>query len=277
MGLRINTNIQALNGQRSLHHVNESKQKVFEQLSSGQRINKAGDDAAGLAISEKLKASIRGLKQAERNSNDGISMIQTAEGGLNEVSNILVRLRELSVQAASDTIGDTEREFTNREYQNLVEEVDRIAGSTQFNGTALLNGKGEALEFQVGIGNDPKNDRLSYSPSMTDATAGTLGIAGTAISSKGDAQENLAIIDKAISSVSSNRSSLGALQNRLSSTITNLQVSNENLSAANSRIRDTDMAIATSELARDNVLSSSSTAVLAQANASGQAALRLIG
>ena len=277
MGLRINTNIQALNGQNNLNRVTESKQQVFEKLSSGQRINRAGDDAAGLAISEKLKASIRGVKQAERNASDGISMIQTAEGGLNEVSNILIRLRELSVQAASDTVGDVERNFTNLEYQHLVEEVDRIASSTQFNGTSLLNGEGDTLDFQVGIHNDSKNDRLSYSPQATDARADKLGIAGTSIVSKVDAQDNLTKIDEAITGVNANRASLGALQNRLTSTITNLQVKHENLSAANSRIRDTDMAVAASELARDNILSASSTSVLANANASQNAALKLIG
>ncbi len=277
MGMRINTNIAAINGQRALEKANNDKSASFEKLASGQRINKAGDDAAGLAISEKLKAHIRGTKQAERNASDGISMIQVAEGGMNEVSNILVRLRELSVQAASDTVGDVERGFTDKEYQHLVSEVDRIANSTSFNGTHLLKGEGDALEFQVGIHNDAENDRLSYAPEDTNASASAIGIDGTTVSSKADAQGNLEKIDEAIATISSNRAGLGALQNRLSSTVNSLQIQNENLSAANSRIRDTDYAQATADMTKGNILTSSGTSVLAQANVSQQGALKLIG
>lgn len=277
MGMRINTNVQSLAAQRSLGNVKKSQDASLEKLASGSRINKAGDDAAGLAISEKLKANIRGTQQATRNTGDGISMVQTAEGGLNEVSNILIRLRELSVQSASDTVGDTERSFTDMEFQSLVKEVDRIAESTKFNGKDLLNGQGDQMDLQIGIYNNEGLDRISYDPSSTSAKASDIGIDGLAVATKGGAQENLETLDKAIEKISGNRANLGALQNRLQSTISNLEVSTENLSAANSRIRDTDIAQQSAELARTNILSNSATSVLAQANQSNQGALRLVG
>lgn len=277
MGLRIATNTQSLRAQNAMSKVETQKSDSLAKLSSGTRINKAGDDAAGLAISEKLKANIRGSQQATRNAGDGISMIQTAEGGLSEVSNVLIRLRELSVQAASDTVGDTERKFADLEFQNLTQEVERIASSTQFNGKELLSGQGDSMDFQIGIMNDAKNDRLSYRPQDSSAKIADLGIAGLGVQTKGDAQENLDKIDNAINGVNGNRASLGALQNRLQSTISNLEVRTENLAAANSRIRDTDVAAESAELAKANILSAASTSVLAQANNSGSAALKLIG
>jgi flagellin len=277
MGLRINTNVQSLSAQRSLGKVKAEQGSNLEKLASGSRINKASDDAAGLAISEKLKANIRGSQQAKRNAGDGISMIQTAEGGLNEVSNILVRLRELSVQSASDTIGDSERKFSDMEFQNLVQEVDRISSSTKYNGKDLLSGEGDTADFQIGIMNDEFNDRISYNPQDSSASADDIGIGGLSVSSKDDAQSNLENIDVAIDKINGNRANLGALQNRLQSTISNLDVKTENLSAANSRIRDTDVAQTSSELTKANILTSSSTSVLAQANSSQNAALKLIG
>lgn len=277
MGLRINTNVQSLRAQNSLAKVEQNKSSTLEKLSSGSRINKAGDDAAGLAISEKLKANIRGTQQASRNAGDGISMIQTAEGGLNESSNILIRLRELSVQAASDTIGDQERKFSDLEFKQLTNEMERIATSTQFNGKFLLSGEGESLDFQIGIMNDAKNDRLSYRPQDSSARIKDLGVEGLGVMTKGDAQENLEKIDSAINGVNANRASLGALQNRLQSTISNLDVRTENLAAANSRIRDTDIALESAEMTKGNILSAAATSVLAQANNAGSAALKLIG
>jgi flagellin len=277
MGLRINTNIQSLEAQRNLSGIRRDQDNALSKLSSGQRIVKAGDDAAGLAISEKLKAQIRGNQQATRNAGDGISFIQTAEGGLNEVSNILIRLRELSVQSASDTVGETERQFSDYEYQHLVQEVDRISQSTKYNGRSLLNGEGEDADFQIGTMNHPTQDRLTFTPATTDATTSTLGIASTKVLTKVDAQENLETIDKAINHVNGNRANLGALQNRLQSTISNLEIKTENLSAANSRIRDADVAEETAKLARTNILTNSGTMVLSQANASGNVALKLIG
>ncbi|MBY0412658.1 MAG: flagellin FliC [Bdellovibrionales bacterium] len=277
MGLRINTNTQSLRAQSAMSKVEMQKSESMAKLSTGTRINKAGDDAAGLAISEKLKANIRGSQQATRNAGDGISLIQTAEGGLNETSNILIRLRELSVQAASDTVGDTERKFADLEFQHLTQEVDRIAASTQFNGKQLLTGEGEDMEFQIGIMNDAKNDRLTYKPQDTSAKASSLGIDGLGVQSKVSAQENLEKIDSAINNVNGNRASLGALQNRLQSTISNLETRTENLAAANSRIRDTDVASESAELAKANILSAASISVLSQANNSGSSALKLIG
>ena len=277
MGLRINTNVASLSAQRSLNNVTEAKNSNLEKLSSGERINKAADDAAGLAISEKMKAQIRGSQQADRNANDAISLIQVAEGASNEVSNILVRLRELSVQAASDTVGDTERAFSDKEYQNLVQEVDRIAQSTSFNGKTLINGEGEKVDFQIGTYNDDQNDRLSYDVASAKLTTSALGIDGSGVASKEASQANLDSIDKALDTVNGNRANFGALQNRLQATSRNLQIKTDNLSAANSRIRDTDIAQVSAEMTKNNILSQSGTSVLAQANSAGQSALRLIG
>ncbi len=277
MGLRIATNVQSLSGQRNLNEVKRTQALSLEKLSSGSRINKAGDDAAGLAISEKLKGNIRGVKQATRNAGDGISLIQTAEGGMNEATSILVRLRELSVQAASDTIGDKERAFSDMEFQQLVTEVDRIASSTTFNDKQLLSGEGDDMDFQIGIHNEEGNDRITFAPSDSSLKADDLGIGGLSVATKGDSQDNLEAIDEAINTVSGNRANLGALQNRLQSTIRNLEVKSENLAGANSRIRDTDIAEESANLAKSNILSSASTSVLAQANNSSGGALQLIG
>ena len=277
MGLRINTNVTSLSAERTLGVNNEDQASTLSKLSSGQRIVKAADDAAGLAISEKLKAQIRSTGQAERNTSDGISLIQTAEGGLTEVGNILIRLRELSIQSASDTVGDNEREFVDLEYQALKEEVERISQTTEFNGKKLLNGKGEKYDFQIGINNNDFQDRIAYDARNTNSSADGLGINDLSVAFKVGAQESLAALDGAIQNVSGQRAELGAVQNRLSSTISNLQVSSENLSAANSRIRDTDYSFETANNTRLNILTNAGTSVLAQSNAQGQAALKLLG
>lgn len=276
MGLRIATNLQALSAQRFLSTNYQNQNKSLERLASGSRINRAGDDAAGLAISEKLKANIKSMKQASRNANDGISMIQVAEGAMNEVSSILIRLRELSIQGASDTIGDTERGFVNKEVQNLKNEIDRIANSTEFNSTKLLNGQAPPLEIQVGVKNDPGLDRLVFESDKLVGTLDALGISEIATDTKEASQGNLDLLDSAINRVNENRSTLGALQNRLGSTINNLAIYRENLESANSRIRDTDMAEETSELVRNNILTQSNIAILGQANSNPQAALKLL-
>ena len=277
MGMRISTNIAAVNAQRTLNGSQRAISKSMEQLASGSRINKAADDAAGLAISEGLKSQVRSLGQAQRNANDGISMVQTAEGGLNEISNILTRMRELGVQASSDTIGDTERGMLNKEVQQLKAESQRITQTTKFGTTKLIDGSGDKFDFQVGIGNDSEADRISFNAGETNASIDSLGISGFDFSSKSGAQDSLATIDEAQTKVNGFRAGLGALQNRLTSTVDNLGVQNENISAANSRIRDTDIAAATSEQARNSVLLQSNTSVLAQANSMPQAALKLIG
>ncbi len=276
MGLRINTNVASLNAQRNLTGTKFGLDKSLERLSSGLRINRAGDDAAGLAISENLRAQVRGLKQASRNAQDGVSLIQVAEGGLNEISSIMIRLRELAVQAASDTIGPVERQFLNVEYDQLVSEVDRIADGTEFNGTQLLSGTGSVLDFQVGTRNDPNIDRLTFDSSKADANSAALGVNLTSVADKASAQNSLSAIDSAIVSVSAMRADFGAIQNRLQSTIGNIAVSVENLSAANSRIRDVDVAEETAELTRNNILLQAGTSVLAQANQNANTALNLL-
>jgi flagellin len=277
MGLRIATNVQSLAAQRALATNKGKLDASLEKTASGTRINRSGDDAAGLAISEKLKSNIRSMKQATRNANDGISLIQVAEGAMNEVGNILVRLRELSVQGASDTIGDNERGFIDKEVQHLKNEIDRISNVSEFNGITLLNGQAPPLEIQIGINNNPINDRLVYDSEAQNTTLTALGLDEISTGTKLASQDNLNKVDAAINRVSGSRASLGALQNRLSSTINNLDVYRENLEAANSRIRDTDMAAESSELTKYNILQQANVAVLGQANSNPQLALKLVG
>lgn len=277
MGFRINTNVASLQAQTSLNKVNKEQTDSFSKLSSGNRITKAADDAAGLAISEKMKAEIRSTQQANRNANDGISMIQVAEGGLNETSNILTRMRELAIQSASDTVGDAERGMSNLEYQQLKSEMDRISKVTEFNGKKLLDGAGEKYEFQVGTKGDEFENRISFESSQVSAGIESLGVSSLEVGSKEGAQDSLASVDSAIEKVSSQRAVLGSLQNRLTSTSNNLQTYTENMSAANSRIRDVDYAEETAKQARNSIITAAGTSVLAQANMNGQAALKLIG
>jgi flagellin len=276
MGLRITTNMPALNAHRNLKNSQDNISNSYAQLASGSRINKAADDAAGLAISENLKAQIRSLRQSSRNASDGMSMVQVAEGGLNEIGNIIIRLRELGIQAASDTIGDRERGFINKEVEQLKEEMQRIAQVTSWGSTKLLDGSSPKFDFQVGINNSDFEDRISFNAGENTATIDALGLAGVDYTTKEGAQTALAQLDEAQVRVNGTRANLGALQNRLQSTLNNLSVSDENLSAANSRIRDTDVAMASTELARNNVMLQASTATLAQANQVPAVALKLL-
>ncbi|HCM38592.1 MAG: flagellin [Bdellovibrionales bacterium GWC1_52_8] len=277
MGLRINTNMAAISANRSLTRTSEEQSKVYQRLSSGQRITQAGDDAAGLSISENLRAQVRSMTQAERNANDGISFAQVAEGGLSEIGNIMIRMRELSVQAASDTIGDKERGYINQEVQSLMQEVDRIANVTTFNGTPLLNGQSskDTLEFQVGTRND-EADRIQFNTSENDVRAQALGIDGMDYSTIDGAREAIDKVDDAIGRVFNSRARLGAMQNKLHATVNNLGIAKENLSQARSRIADTDIAAETSELVRGNILQSAGISVLAQANSAPMGALKLL-
>jgi flagellin len=324
MGLRVNTNMASINAQRNLVGSTLAQQSAMERLSSGLRINKAADDAAGLAISEKLKAQVRSLNVAKRNANDGISLVQTAEGGLNEIHNILGRLRELSVQAASDTIGVPDREFLNKEYQQLKDEVARITNSLEFNGTPLLagdvsdydkipkdqmkNSNSGVLEIQVGsnywggegpdaVGNPNQTNiikidltKVNTRPEVgvpgglgiglgdtVDADGKLLEAQGTGANTKERAQNSITTLDAAIQQVSSYRAYLGSVQSRLGSTVNNLAIQAENLSAANSRIRDTDFAEETAKMTQAEILKQGGVSVLAQANTSPQAALKLLG
>jgi flagellin len=278
MGLRINTNVPSLVAQRNLRGNRQLLDRTLERLSSGSRINHAGDDAAGLAISETLRAQIRGISQAERNAQDGISLVQVAEGGLVEVSNILIRMRELGVQASSDTVGTRERGFLNNEFQQLSEEIDRIANSIEFNGNPLLNGNGSAFEVQIGTKNNPLVDRIKlFDPYASNVNLVSLGINLSSVADKTSAQNSLASIDQALNTVTSIRAGFGSMQNRLQSVINNLTVNKENMMAANSRIRDADLAEETSEMTKAQILNQAGVSVLAQANSSIKSALGLLG
>lgn len=328
MGLRIRTNISSINGQRQLGRSTRGLQSSMEKLSSGYRINKSADDAAGLAVSDNLRADIRSLNQAKRNAMDGVSMVQVAEGGLQETSGMLIRLRELAIQAASDTIGNTEREFLHKEFVELRDEIDRVAMTTDFNGTRLLGGSQDdgvlpeklwegsnanPLEIQVGkdwfqgsdalgeVNNPAHVIKLDFSD--LGATTMSLGLsggsvgteldrarqaegtvsdlsfddAGTGVANKQRAQLTIEQLDTAITSVNNKRAYLGSIQNRLGSTIRNLEVQSENLSASNSRIRDVDFANETANMTQQNIMQQAGTSVLATANQQPQVALSLLG
>jgi flagellin len=275
MGLRINTNVASIGAQRALAQVTDRLAVRYKRLATGLRITGAADDAAGLAISERLRAQVRSLDQARRNAADGISMVQTGEGALNEVGNILLRLRELAVQASNGTMSSTDRQTLDDEFAELVEEIDRIGRGTEFNGIKLLDGSATTVVFQIGMGIADGTDRLAAGLSAVLATS--LGLDVLGVTNVGNARSSLSAIDSAIDSVSSVRGRFGAMQNRLESTIRYLGVQAENLMAAESRIRDVDIARETAELAKDQILQQASIAVLAQANSQPQLALRLLG
>jgi flagellin len=266
----------SINAQGQLGSSQRALQTSYAQLASGSRITKAADDAAGLAISENLKSTIRGYQQAQRNANDGVSMVQVAEGGLGEISNILTRMRELGVQAASDTVGDQERGFVDKEVQQLKNEVQRIALSTRYGHANLLDGTGDKFDFQVDVNNDDFRDRISYKSNEQVATTDALNIDGFDFSTKDGARAALEQLEVSQTQVNGYRATLGALQNRLVSTNEHLSTGIENFSAANSRIRDADIAQSSAELAKNNVLLNASTAVLAQANQQPALALKLL-
>jgi len=279
--ISIMTNTSSLNAQRNLSQTKLGLDRSMSRLSSGLRINRAGDDAAGLAISESLKSQIRSLAQAERNANDGISLLQTGENAMNEMSSIMSRLRELAMQSATDTVGPEQRGYIEQEALALRTELDRMATVTEFNGTPLLDGSLVAIDLQIGI-NNTASDRLSITiPAMDSATLGTSGggaaLATVDLSTKAGAQAALGIIDVSIDDISTQRASIGAVENRLQVTIANLQSARENLSAANSRIRDTDIAEETATLTRQNILMQAGVTVLGQANQLPSIALSLLG
>lgn len=276
MGLRISTNTAALNAQYQLRNNNKSIGQSMERLSSGHRISKSADDAAGLAISENMRANIRGLKQSDRNAQDAISLTQVAEGSLNQISNVLLRLRELGVQAASDTVSDENRRLISIEYNQMLEEIDRIANSTEYNGTKLLSGVGERMDFQINTKNSDKADRISFDPAQTDMSTTSLGIEHSGVDNKLIAQQSLAMVDRAILNVTELRGAFGSLQGRLITATENIMSNLENLSAANSRIKDADIAEESSELAKKNMMLQAGTSILAQANQQPGQALSLL-
>jgi len=274
MSFSVRTNIGSLDAQRNLFNTTNSLNDSFAKLSSGYRITRAGDDAAGLGISVNLESQIRSFNQANRNAQDAQSLVATAEANLNQTTELLTRMRELAMQSASSGVGNTERGYIQTENAANISEIDRIANAAEFNGQALLNSAAVTLTFQVGIRNVAANDQLGIT--TVDATAGTLGVSGLDFSTQAGAQAALATIDTALQTVSSARAGFGASGNRLNSVIQTIQMSSESLSSANSRIRDVDVAEETSKMARTQVMQQAGVSVLAQANQAPQLALKLL-
>jgi flagellin len=273
MGLRIGTNVSSLSAQRNLSRATEGLNRTFERLSTGKRISRAADDAAGLGISARLGAQVRSIDAAVRNAYDGISLVQTAEGGLSEIESAITRMRELAVQSANGTLSSTDQDNLQEEFSQLQSQVDQVANSTTFNGISLLNAS-SAITLQVGPNTTAGVDTLDVS--TTDATGATLGVSSLSIGSGGDSSAAIAALDTALDTVTSARGSLGASQNRIESSISALQVRSENLAAANSRILDVDVAKETAELAKFQILQQSALSVLAQANSQPFSALSLL-
>jgi flagellin len=281
MSLTVNTNLFAINAQRNVNKVQGGLGTSVERLSSGLRVNSAKDDAAGLAISMKLTSQVRSLNQAIRNAQDGISVVQVAEGGMNEIHNILTRMRELAQQSSTGTLATSDRTALNNEFADLKSEITRISDTTEFNGLSLLDGtlSANGVSLQVGI-NNTANDRITVSGStFYDIDASSIGLTTTNVSSidtAGNAQSMLTIVDSAIALVSTRRGTLGGVQNRLGSTIANLGIASENLSSANARIMDADFAVETANLTKSQIILQAGIAVLAQANTLPQYALQLL-
>jgi len=271
MGLRVNTNIASMTAQRNLGSVTSRLQGNFARLSSGLRIASAADDAAGLGISERMRAAIRSFTVAGRNAQDGVSLAQTAEGALQEVSNNLTRMRELAVQAANGTLTATDRATLDTEFQELVAEIDRISAQTTFNGVALLDGVTASLDIQVGV-----NSGETITVTLADTTATTLAIDTLDVTSAANANTAMTAIDTAIDDVTTARGTMGAAQNRMTSAIASIASARENLAAAESRIRDVDVAMETADLTRNTILQQAAVSVLAQANVQPQLALTLL-
>ncbi|MBI4403160.1 MAG: flagellin FliC [Deltaproteobacteria bacterium] len=276
MSLQINTNVLALNAQRNLETVNERLNSTIARLSSGSRIVHASDDAAGLAISDQINSTTRSLGQAIRNAQDGISLVQVYEGGTTEINTMLMRIRELAMSAASDTVGEAERRMLDYEVQNLKQEVDRVAKTTKYAGSELLSGKVIELEFQVGTSNNPEVDRIRFAPGDTNLTASALEIGDVEVTEKAHAQESLDQLDIAISKVNEIRARVGSVQSRLNTTISSQGVFQENLLAAKSRLRDADIAVEATNLAKESILRKAGVAVLMQANETPTIALQLL-
>ncbi|MCB9881156.1 MAG: flagellin FliC [Planctomycetes bacterium] len=274
MSLRINTNISSMQAQRDLRTVTNRLSRNFARLSSGLRIASAADDASGLIMSERMRARIRSMNTAVRNANDGVSLVQTGEGALNEVSNMLVRLRELAVQSSNGTLSTSERNVLNQEFQSLITEIDRAARAADFNGKALFDGTTSAITLQIGVGTSNTVDRVAIS--LTTITSSSLSLSGLAINGTAIDQA-ITTVDAAIDTVNSLRGTFGATQNRLESTIASLQIALENLSSAESRIRDVDVAAETADLTRNSIIQQAAASVLAQANLQPQIALTLLG
>ncbi len=276
MALTVNTNTASMNALTNLNRTSRSLGDTFTRISSGLRINKAADDAAGMAVAENLSASYRSGRVAMRNINDGVSVVQIAEGATSETVNIVKRMRELAVQSASETLDDDERQYIQEEYVQLADEIDRIAQSTEFNGTALGDGTLTQLDVQVGI-NNTTNDRITINVGDLRTTVIGIDTASVDLSTATGAQAAMDTLDTALDSVSSYRSTYGAVQNRLGSALRNMETYTENLAAAESQIRDADFAYETAEMAKDQILQQAGVSILAQANIINQGALSLLG
>jgi flagellin len=276
MAIRINTNVDSVFAQKNLARTGRAQRASMQKLSSGLRITKAADDAAALGVSEKMRAHVTSLKMAQRNTNDGISMIQTAEGALAETGSILSRMRELSVEAASEVLQPTERAYLQTEFTNLQNEIERIADSTEFNGLNLSDGTLSSVSVQVGIFADNALDRISVD--LQDSQSATLGVdTGTiTLADATAAQASITAIDTAIDKVNNSRATYGAVQNQLSSALRNLENYTENLVETESRIRDVDFASETAEMTRNQIFSQAGISILSQANSAPQAALSLL-
>lgn len=276
MGISLRTNIASIQANTSLGKTNDRLSKSMQKLSSGLRINRAGDDAAGLAISEKFQADLRSLQQLKRNANDGISLIQVAEGAMSEVSGILIRMRELAVQGATDTVSPDQKKFLQKEIDELKAEITRIGKTATFNGITLLSGQytgADALTFQVGLTGEAAQQ---ISVDLTTMSSEALNIQGIFLTASDTARASLSIIDTAILELNADRAVLGSAQNRLQVTVNNMSTQYTNLSAANSRIRDVDVAEETATMSRNQILMQSGVSVLAQANQIPQMALSLL-
>lgn len=275
MSLRIGTNVAAISASRNLSRNSEELETSFQRLASGDRIVQPGNDAAGFAISQQLRGQERGLMQARRNADNAVGLIQVAEGGLSEQTNIVVRMREIAVQAASDTVSDDEREYLDTEFQNLIAETDRIAASTRFGQKQLLVGNNDKYEFYVGTSGDPSADVITYQM-KADTKASALGLAGLSVADQDDAQSVLKDLDESLKTLSQTRAGFGAIQGRLEIAGNNVDVQRENVTDARSRITDVDVAEETANLARAQVLQDMGVAVLAHANQNPARILKLI-
>lgn len=275
--MRVSTNIQSMVAQRYVQQHTQEQATGSSQLSSGERIVHASDDPAGLAISEKMKSLIRSNSQAERNTNDSVSLLQVAEGSLNTMQGIGTRLRELSIQSASDTVSNSDRIIIDKEFQQMKNEVERLTASTSFNGNNIIKDKDSVYDLQIGVNGNKNESRINYDMGKIMDSSNNFGIAGVNLLSKESSQNSLGAIDKMMSEISRSRASLGSMSNRMNSVIQNLQVTRENLSSSNSKIRDADIAKESAINVKNKIAQSASVAMLKISNDQPSAILKLVG
>ncbi len=275
--MRVSTNIQSMVAQRYVQNHTEEQAQQDSQLSSGERIVRASDDPAGLAISERMKSLLRSNSQAERNTNDSVSLLQVAEGSLSTMQTITTRLRELSMQSASDTVSDMDRAIIDKEFQQMKAEVSRLTASTSFNGNNIIKDKGSVYDLQIGVNNDKNFDRIRYDMGKIMDSSNNFGIAGINIRSKESSQQSLGALDKMMTEISNSRAALGSMSNRMNSVIQTLQVTRENLASSNSKIRDADIAKESANRAKNQIAQSASLSMLKMSNDGPGVILKLLG